>query len=183
VELAEAAALIGAAVEKKGGVWADLGAGSGTFTRALAELLGATGMVYAVDQNASTLRGVASASRAAHGRAAIRTIVADLTEPLGLPPLDGVVLANSLHYVPYADQPATMTHIASLVVPGAPIIVVEYDRQDANRYVPYPISPAALAELARGARLGVPRILATTPSQYSGTIYSAVVRRDPTATG
>ena len=37
------------------GVWADLGSGAGAFTLALADLLGATGAIYSVDQDASAL--------------------------------------------------------------------------------------------------------------------------------
>ena len=57
------------------------------------------------------------------------------------------------------------------------MVVVEYDRRHANQWVPYPITPAALTKLARGAGLGTPTVLATRPSRYSGTMYSAVVRR------
>jgi len=174
----DAVALIGAAVATKGGVWADLGAGTGVFTRALATLLGPDGTVYAVDRNASALRELERATRGANGDATIRTVVGDFTASLALPPLDGLLVANALHYVPYADQTAVVRRLAQLVTDHAPIVVVEYDRQNANRWVPYPIRPAALASLARSAGLGVPTLLATRPSRFSGTIYSALVRRD-----
>jgi ubiquinone/menaquinone biosynthesis C-methylase UbiE len=177
VEQREAIALISAAVGERGGVWADLGAGSGVFTRALASLLGPAGTVYAVDRNAAALRELARTGGPATNAATIRTAVGDFTEPLELPALDGVLVANALHYVPYADQPAVLRRVASMLTDGAPIVVVEYDRRHANRWVPYPITPEALATAARDAGLGAPTVLATRPSQYSGTIYSAVVRR------
>ena len=174
----DAVAFIRAAVVQTSGVWADLGAGSGVFTRALASLLGPDATVIAVDRDASSLRGLDRAADGKRRGAEIRTVVGDFTGPLQLPPLDGVVLANSLHYVPYADQPNVMRHIASLVVVGSPIVVVEYDRRSANGWVPYPISPTALTSLARDAGLeSPPSIIATRPSQYGGTIYSALVRR------
>ena len=177
MEPREAIALIGAAVGEKGGVWADLGAGSGVFTRALAKLLGPAGTVYAVDRNAAALRELTRTRGPAGSSATIRTVVGDFAEPLELPQLDGVLVANALHYVPYADQPAVLRRVASMLTDGAPIVVVEYDRRHANQWVPYPITPAALAAVTRDAGLGVPTVLATQPSQYSGTIYSAVVRR------
>jgi ubiquinone/menaquinone biosynthesis C-methylase UbiE len=177
VEQREAIALIGAAVVETGGVWADLGAGSGVFTRALASLLGPAGTVYAVDRDAAALRDLARTGGRAATAATIQTVVGDFGEPLELPALDGILVANALHYVPYADQPAVMRRVASMLTDGAPIVVVEYDRRHANRWVPYPITPDALATAARAAGLGVPRVLATQPSQYGGTIYSAVVRR------
>ena len=176
MEQREAIALIRAAVSAKGGVWADLGAGSGVFTRALASMLGPAGTVYAVDRNAAALRELGAAGRA-RDAAAVRTVVGDFTGPLELPPLDGVLVANALHYVPYADQAAVLRRVASMLTVGAPIVVVEYDRQHANRWVPYPITPEALATASRDAGLGAPAVLATRPSRYSGTIYSAVVRR------
>ena len=173
----EAVALIRAAVTKPGGLWADLGAGSGVFTRALATLLGPAGTVYAIDRNAGALRELERRAGDSPKGATVRTLVGDFTDPLELPPLDGVLVANALHYVPYSDQPSVLRRVASLVAQGAPLVVVEYDRRHANQWVPYPITPAALTALARDAGLGVPAVLATRPSRYSGTLYSAVVRR------
>ena len=51
----DAAALIRSAVTEPGGKWADLGAGTGTFSRALATLLGPAGTVYAVDHDLSLI--------------------------------------------------------------------------------------------------------------------------------
>lgn len=172
----EAIALIGAGVVKRGGPWADLGAGSGTFTHALASLLGTGGVVYAVDRDAASLRRVSNEAKD-DSRAEIRTIVGDFTKPLELPRLDGVVLANSLHYVPYADQPELLRRIARLLADDGSLIIVEYDRRSANQWVPYPISPAALANVARKAGLGPLTPLATRPSRYSGTMYSVSIAR------
>ena len=171
----EAVSLIAAGVTTRGGVWADLGAGDGTFTRALGSLLGPDGTVYALDRNPAALGALSSdRSRTA---ARVITIVGDFTAPLELPPLDGVIIANALHYVPYPDQPRVLREIASLLTSGGPIVVVEYDRRSANRWVPYPIAPHALASAAAEAGLEPPTLLATRPSHYSGTIYSAIVRR------
>src|SRR5450631_3104664 len=43
-------------VPESGGVWADLGSGSGAFTLALADLLGATGHIHSVDKDRQVLR-------------------------------------------------------------------------------------------------------------------------------
>ena len=174
MEQEEAVALIGAAVGDVGGTWADLGAGTGTFTRAIASLIGASGVVYAVDQDAHALRTLNRAPQDA-ANAAIRTVVGNLTEAVELPPLDGVVLANTLHFVPYADQARVLRQVALYLTERAPIIVVEYERRVANPYVPFPIGFDALVRLARECELGTPQLLATRPSRYRGSIYSAVV--------
>ena len=95
----DAIALISAAVTKPGGVWADLGAGSGMFTRALATLLGPPGTVYAVDSDPDALRELDRSAAATAPGAMVRTIVGDFTGPIDLPPLDGVIVANALHYI------------------------------------------------------------------------------------
>src|SRR3989442_10992843 len=78
----DAVALLKAAIPREPGVWADLGAGTGTFTRALASLLPG-GRVYAVDQNARSLSKPNNHRQ--RGAATIIPVVADFTRPLDLP--------------------------------------------------------------------------------------------------
>ena len=175
MEQSTAIALIGAAVTDAGGTWADLGAGAGTFTRALASLLGPTGVVYAVDRDANALRALSRASARESGIAAIRTMVGDFTDPLELPPLDGVLLANALHFVPYSEQARVLGNIARRLEGGGPIVIVEYERSAANPYVPFPVRFDALGALAKECGLDAPQLLATRPSRFQGSIYSAIV--------
>jgi SAM-dependent methyltransferase len=164
----------GAVVAGSGGAWADLGSGDGTFSRALAALIGPAGVVYAVDREKSALARLAK-PRGAES-AEIRTVVADFTRPLDLPRLHGVLTANALHYVPYDDQRRVVEHMAALVDPPGSLVVVEYERRNANPWVPYPIPFEPLRALAREAGLTDPEHIATRPSRYSGSIYSALVR-------
>ena len=50
-----------------GGIWADLGAGSGAFTLALRELVGPNAMIYAVDKDRTRLNELEGAYRARFG--------------------------------------------------------------------------------------------------------------------
>ena len=157
--------------------WADLGAGAGTFTRALASLLGRSGTVYAVDRDPRAL-GEITRGLGGGQSAQIHTVVGDFTDRLDLPPLDGIVIANALHYVPYEDQTRVLRQVASLAKRAAPLVIVEYERTNANPWVPYPITIRHLTTVAREAGLAAPTPLATRASRFSGTIYSAVVRHD-----
>ena len=171
---AEAVALIDAAIRREGATWADIGAGDGTFTRALVELLGHDARIYAVDRD---VRALASLGRWA-GRAGVDVIPveADFTRPVTLPQLlDGLLVANALHFVRDAD--VALARLAPLVRPGGRVVIVEYDRRAASRWVPYPISSERLPAIAASAGLSTPTITATRPSAFGGMIYVAAADR------
>jgi ubiquinone/menaquinone biosynthesis C-methylase UbiE len=174
VEIQEAVALIDAAVPRAGIAWADVGAGDGTFTRALAELLGNEVRVYAIDRDA---RALASLRRwAQRDQTNVVTVEADFTQPVDLPePLDGMLIANALHFV--RDASRVLAQLTSLVRPGGRVVIVEYDRRAASRWVPYPIPSNSLPELAATAGLSAPTITATRPSAYGGVLYVAAADR------
>jgi ubiquinone/menaquinone biosynthesis C-methylase UbiE len=169
----QAVRLIQGAVPKKSGTWADLGCGDGVFTRALAELIGPNGRIYAVDKDP---RALSKLEQRIPGHAPVIPVLADFTRPLDLPEdggtLDGLLFANSLHYDPTPE--ITLARLAAPLAPGGRVVVVEYDRRSANRWVPYPISPARLAELTAAAGLSTPEVTGTLPSAFSGVLYAAV---------
>ena len=161
--------LLAAGVPARGGAWADLGAGSGAFTRALAELIGPGGVIHAVDRDRSALRELERRTRAEGARVVAR--VGDFTAPLELPTLDGVVMANSLHFV--RDNAAVLTAVREALAAGGRLLVVEYDTDRGNAPVPYPLSYVTWERLARAAGFAGTRLLATVPSRFLGRIYSA----------
>lgn len=167
---AEALALLRAAVPAADGeTWADLGAGTGTFTRAVAALVGDEGRVFAVDADDRAL----AALRTRVPRATL--VRADVTRPLPLPPLDGVVMANVLHFV--RDAEGVLARVAALLRPGGRLVLVEYEGRRPSRWVPYPVSAARFRELVAGAGLAPPSVAATRPSAFGGEMYVAVAAR------
>lgn len=178
---ADHVALLRAAVER-GGTWADIGAGSGAFTLALADLLGAGSRIVAVDRDAAALDRAVDAVTSRFPAVGIEPLVADFTGALDLPALDGMVAANSLHFVPRDRQASVVTGLAARIRPGGMFVVVEYDADDGNPWVPNPFRYPAWERLAAGAGLSEPRRLARIPSRFLGRIYSAAARR-PASTG
>lgn len=179
MDVDDAAALIRDAVGDGTGVWADLGAGTGTFTRALARILDAGSTIYAVDDDASAV--VALRAWASTTTARVIAVKADFRQPLDLPGLgaallDGVLLANALHFV--ADAERVLTRLAQRVRAGGRIVVVEYDRRAPGPWVPYPIHASRWAHLAASAGLQDAAITATRPSAYSGVLYAGVAKRN-----
>jgi SAM-dependent methyltransferase len=176
MNIRDAVALIEAAVPSNTRTWADVGSGDGTFTRALIQLLGRDARVYSIDRDGGALATLRS--WAARDGAPIITIEADFAQSLELPePLDGMLLANALHFV--RNAAVVLARLVTLVRPGGRVVIVEYDRRAASRWVPYPIPSSRLAELSAGAGLSKPTITATRPSAYGGTLYAAVLNRPP----
>jgi len=131
-----------------------------------------------VDRDPRAVRSLeALAARPRSGDAAITALRGDLAAPPPLPPLDGVVVANALHFVAAGEQGAAVAAVARLLRPGAPLVLVEYDGRTPSRWVPAPVPPARFAALAAAAGLAAPTALATRPSAYGGTIYAAAARR------
>ena len=157
-----------------GGTWADIGAGTGAFTLALADLLGPGGRIVAVDRDTGALRQAVAAVASAFPGVAVQAVVADFSRPVSLPELDGIVAANSLHFIPRDRQPAVVGALASHLRAGGPFVVVEYHADRGNPYVPYPFAYAGWQRLAVEAGLTDTRPLGRVPSRFLGSIYSAV---------
>jgi ubiquinone/menaquinone biosynthesis C-methylase UbiE len=176
VNRAEMIALIRDGVPEPGGVWADLGAGTGNFTWALRQLLGSQGTIYAVDRDARSIARQRELLAAAEPGAAIHPFQADITRPLDLPPLDGVLMANALHFL--RDQAAMLAHAAGYLRPGGRFLLVEYDLQSPRAWVPFPVAFERFQSLAAGCRLAAPTLVGRRRSPSSGIVmYAAVAAR------
>jgi ubiquinone/menaquinone biosynthesis C-methylase UbiE len=156
----------------EGGLWADLGAGTGAFTLALADLIGPSGVIHAVDRDRAALAELRAAAVSAVPTAEIRTLAADFTRPLGLGDLDGVVMANSLHFVD--DKRPVLDRVRGYLRKHGRLLLVEYDSDRGNDWVPYPMSFATWSALAADAGFIETRRLAAVPSRFLGRIYSAL---------
>lgn len=160
-----------------GGTWADIGAGTGAFTLALADLLGASGRIVAVDRDGRALRENASVVSGRFPSVALETVRDDLTGTLALPTLDGLVAANSLHFVPRDQQVGVVRALAAHLRPGGGFVVVEYDADRGVPWVPHPFSYEAWERLAGAAGLTGTQLIGRVPSRFLGAIYSAVSYR------
>lgn len=159
-----------------GGTWADLGAGSGAFTLALRELVGPKADIYAVDKNRASLDELEHAHRARFGNAQeLHVLPADFTRPLDLPPLDGVLMANSLHF--FRDKESLLRRVRSFLRPGGALLLVEYNVDSGNPWAPHPLSFETYRALALRVGFGEPRLLGKVPSRFLREFYSALCHK------
>ncbi len=156
------------------GSWADLGCGDGIFTLALCDILGPEVEIFAVDRDREALGNLRHRFRKRSPQARMTPLQADFTRPLPLSPLDGMLMANALHFVPDREKMGLLHRLARQLKPGGRLIVVEYNTDRANPAVPYPLDEAIFLRLAKEAGLRDSRICARVPSTFLGEMYAGV---------
>lgn len=159
--------------EGMGGQWGDIGCGDGVFTRLLLEWLAPGSTVIAVDQDGGALRRLEQQLSKAQ-QSAVQTVQADFTQPLQLldyAPFDGILLANSLHFV-RAKLPV-LTALVRRLRPGGIAIIIEYNADRGNWAVPHPFRDESCLQLMTAAGLYDPHIVNREPSSFLGEIYTA----------
>lgn len=173
MDVRSAASLIRGAVAPGAATWADLGAGSGIFTLALASLLGPEGRVIAVDRDAAALATLEETVKRSAPAAEVLTLTGDFREPLELPRLDGILLANALHFVPANEQAAQLRSLVRHLRRDGRLVIVDYEGRRPNAWVPYPVSIRRLGEVLKESGLPPAAVLGQRPSMYGGRIYAA----------
>jgi tRNA A58 N-methylase Trm61 len=167
-------ALLRGGIEQIGGVWADFGSGTGAFTLALADLIGPTGVIYSIEQDRSALAQQERSLRERFPNSIVHYRPADFTQPIrdSVPTLDGIVMANSLHF--HRRPEPIVQLLKSYLQPQGRFIIVEYNIEQGNSAVPYPVSFPQWEKLAARCGFTDTRLLMTRPSRFLTEIYSAV---------
>lgn len=164
--------LIQRGVSPVNGAWADFGSGEGAFTLALADLLIEGSAIFSIDRDRRALDAQRAAMQRLFPSANVTYQVADFTHKLALPPLDGVLMANSLHFVRH--KAPVLERVRGYLKPGGRLIMVEYNSDSGNTWVPYPMSFETWAKLAAANGFTETRKLSARTSRFLGEIYSAL---------
>ena len=151
-------------------LWADLGAGSGLFSQALASLLPNGSVIHAIDKSDSINQIVPL-------QESVRILPSKkdfVRESIGITNADGLLMANSLHFV--KDKRTLMKVLASCLRPSGKILVIEYDLKIPNAWVPYPVTFEKLVSITRDSGFHRVDKIGETGSVYNNsTIYSALI--------
>lgn len=158
------------------GTWADFGAGSGAFTLALREVVGPHAEIYAVDKDKRGFKDLEKSHREKFTTSQnLHPVQGDFTGLLSLPPLDGIVMANSLHY--FKDKEKVLRHVRSFLKMNGALLLVEYNVDSGNMWVPHPLSFETYRTVVTRAGFTEPRLLGTAPSRFLKEFYSALAYR------
>jgi SAM-dependent methyltransferase len=169
MEQTEAMALIGGGIETECVQhWADLGCGSGTFTKALAELLAWSSYIHAIDKDTQHLPPMVNEVSIGFRRANF------IKDQLILNGLDGILMANSLHYV--RDKACLLQLLEECFRSDKRFVIVEYENRWPSPWVPYPIPYVQLAKLAVQLGYRISKI-DEVASRFGGSMYSALLQK------
>ena len=155
-------------IKTESGLWLDLGAGTGTFSFALAELLPSGSTIYAIDKNKSVLN--ISNGKSVNEIIPFQTDFNDLPK---LPTLDGILMANALHYIKNPGH--FLQNLLKLLRPNGSFVLIEYDKIRCDPWVPYPVPFQKWQLISSEVGLSVPKLFNERISRYrQGTMYAAV---------
>lgn len=163
--------LIHKGVDTPRGIWADFGSGRGAFTLALADLMEEGGILYSIDHKQGKLEDQKRRMQARFPHREVRYLAADYRMPLTLPALDGILIANALHFQDEKGPVLDLFH--AYLKPGGTFILVEYNADRGNRWVPHPMSYPSWEQLSQEHGFANTHLLATKPSRFLGEIYAA----------
>lgn len=151
--------------------WADLGCGNGVFTEALAKYLPVDSTITAVDNIDQRLAAIMG------NRVSISFQQADFVkDQLQVPPLDGIIMANALHFV--KDKKTLIKKLEKHFVGKKRFVFVEYDHSTPNQWEPYPINYTSLKALFYTMGYSTIEKIGTLPSQYGGHMYASWIVND-----
>jgi ubiquinone/menaquinone biosynthesis C-methylase UbiE len=133
---------------KAGDRVADVGSGSGLFTRPIARAVGANGVAYAIDIDAGLLKVVERSAKEA-GIENIRTVLAAADDPKVPEPVDVVLICDALHHI--GNQGPYLKTLNKYVKPGGRVAVIDFSERWPSGHESMRFSVAQLDEWMKSA--------------------------------
>jgi len=170
-----------------GGAVADVGAGNGFFTVRLADAVGASGLVYAVDISDGVLRSLRERVER-DGRHNVKVVSGETDDPrLPDTSVDAVLINNAYHEMD-AHQ-AMLGHLWKALRPGGRLVIVdqiEGSRRDADRgrqTARHEIAPGLVRADLEAAGFEIVATEDPFIERGGGDLWWLIVARRPSLTG
>ena len=124
-----------------GEVIADIGAGSGYFTFRLAEAVGKSGRVYAVDVNADMVRHLTRRARDTRALNVVPVLCAPDDPLLGDASVDRFFICDTWHHI--EGHPHYLALMKKMLKPGGQVVMVDFKKEKT------PVGPPIEMRIAR----------------------------------
>ena len=105
---------------------ADIGSGSGLFTRPIAKAIAPDGIAYAVDVD-DALLAIVARSASEQQIANIRTVKAEAGDPKLPEPVDLIFICDALHHI--GGQGPYVKNLRRYLRPGGRVAIIDFDQQ------------------------------------------------------
>ena len=119
-------AIVDAVAPRPGQAIADVGAGTGLFTRLFAARVGPQGRVYAVDIAKAFVEGNLQRARAARLQNVVGIVSTQADTRLAESSVDIVFVCDAYHH--FEDPPAMLASIRRALHPGGALVVIDFER-------------------------------------------------------
>jgi ubiquinone/menaquinone biosynthesis C-methylase UbiE len=161
---------------KKGMVVADIGAGSGLFSRPLAKAVAPSGKVYAVDIQQDLLDYINTRDKEENIRN-VRTVLGEFDDPkLPAKDVDLAFINDVLHHI--QNRAAYLKALGAYMKPAGRIAIIEMDKNDPN--TPHKNQPELLVgrdEILKWMSDAGFKLVAEHPDLFPGTKWFLVFGR------
>ena len=151
--------------------WADLGCGTGVFTKVLADFLPPNSRITAIDSNRQHLPTVMG-----NGVGVTFQKNNFETGELLLPPLDGILMANAFHFV--QSKEALILRLEKYFHSNPVFLMVEYEHSRPNAWEPFPIPFQQMKALFRKLNYKIIEKIGQQESVYGGMMYACLISKN-----
>jgi ubiquinone/menaquinone biosynthesis C-methylase UbiE len=167
-------ALLPGLLDHPEGIWVDAASGDGVFAEVLLELSRSTLIVIGIDLRRSAVENFNHA--VCHANTAI-ALQANLNSPLPIRPIDGILIANGLHFFDQSIQIRILDNCYRALKDSGSLVIVEYNTAESTGVVPFPIPIASIDGLI--ATCGFEPVNKTTrvDSTYLEEMYAILTKK------
>lgn len=168
-------ALLPGLLETPSGIWLDAGCGDGVFADVLRESNPAELCVIGLDRDRYSLRRFSNCLDSKQQPAL--AVLGDLESELPFTGLDGILLANVLHYFAHPEQVNILRRVARAMNHSGMLVIVEYNSNQSTSAVPHPIPLSSVSQLLKDASFIAPQKISRVSSSYLREMYAVRTQR------